>query len=165
MSLYGKGSISYQPVVEEISRKFVPRKVTCSEKNPNKANIHFTPLPQGWMGGSVRKANRAGYGEVKTNTLVIRTAPYVASTSADAVKARQAFAVIAPAISEIEKDLTQIVSVQNLWKAAKEDLSKSINGIHARGYTKRGWMFAVQMAGYLEDPQYQPEHFPVAFDN
>lgn len=161
MAVYVKGSIAYQPVVEQINRKFVPRKQVCA------ATRHAGPViveTQGWMGGGTRTAKRGGIGDCRKNYLIIRQAGHVISQSENAINARNNFSAVSAGVKFIERDLSQMVSVQTLWVAAYNDTTKHINGISADGYTRRGWIFAVQMAGLVDNDQYNVTHFPTAFD-
>lgn len=161
-----KANIGYQPIVEEVSRKFVPRKETCSQRS------HFGPVTidaSGWMGGAVRKSNRAGLGACTRNYLVIRANARQMEPTGDEVAAREMFADAIKGRNHIIRDLGQITSVQTLWMTAKDIRSKLINGVSAEGYTFYGWIMAVQYQGLKNAAEagktYDANTFPTKFDN
>lgn len=161
MAIRLKANIGYQPIVEEVSRKFVPKKETCS------AAGYVGPVfveSNGWMGGAVRKSNRAGLGACTRNFMVIRANARASQPSTEEINARVRFTEAVQGVNYINKDLTQIARVQALWVAAKDDQTKLMNGVRALGYTMKGWMKAVQYAGLKEDPEYNANQFPTQFD-
>lgn len=156
-----KANVQYQPIVESVSRKFVPKKETA------KAGGEAGPVvfeASGWMGGAVRKTGRAGLGVCTRNYLVIRTMGRTTQPSPAELDARELFATVAPCVNRILHDLTQIDDVQALWMQAKDHSDKTINGVSAYGYTYRGWIFAVQYAGKQNSSSYNVNQFPTAFD-
>lgn len=165
MAIRLKANIGYQPIVEEVSRKFVPKKQT-SRRSEKVGPIVVAEA--GWMGAGVRTTYRGGLGECKRNYMIIRVNSRQSALTDDELVARTNFATIAPAVKEILTDLTQIVNVQRMWITAKDDKSKAVNGIKAEGYTMRGWIFAVQMAGLVnaqeEGQSYDVNTFPTSFD-
>lgn len=161
MAIRLKSNIGYQPIVEEVSRKFVPRKQVAS------AGKNFGPVaiePGGWMGGAVRNSARAGLGGCKRNYLVIRTTGRQSAFSADEKNQQIIFKAAALGRNNILMDLSQMTRVQTMWLQAFEDPSKKVNGVAAKGYTERGWIMAVQYAGRKEDDQYNCNQFPANFD-
>lgn len=161
MAKYIKGNIAYQPVVEQINRKFVPKKQTCV--------IGATAGPvvletKGWMGGATRTTNRGTIGEVRKNYLVVRQAGVEMSQSEDAINARILFAAVNKAIPTLLRDLTQLVKMQQLYKGSSADPTKRCNGVSANGYTFRGWVWAVQYTGKYEEPNYNLLQFPANYD-
>lgn len=161
MAVRLKANIGYMPIVEEVSRKFVPRKETCS------AGGGVGPViveSSGWMGGAVRKSNRAGLGACTRNFLVIRANARSTEPSTTELYARARFTEAVKGVNYINTDLSQIARIQALWVAAKDDKTKQMNGVIALGYTMRGWMIAVQYAGLKVDPEYNANQFPTHFD-
>ena len=166
MAIRLKANIGYQPIVEEVSRKFVPRKETCTAGGKvGPAEV----AASGWMGGAVRKSYRAGLGACTRNYLVIRANARESVTSQKELDARVRFADAANGRNHIMRDLGQITKVQELYVAAKDDRSKVINGVSAEGYTMQGWIMSVQYKGLekaAEDgTSYDANTFPTKFDN
>lgn len=166
MAIRLKANIGYQPIVEEVSRKFVPRKETCAQRS------HFGPvevMANGWMGGAVRKSNRAGLGACTRNYLVIRANARQEEPNGKEVAAREMFANAIKGRNHIMRDLGQITGVQDLWMTAKDNRSKLINGVSAEGYTFQGWVMAVQYKGLQNaaesETTYDANTFPKKFDN
>lgn len=166
MAIRLKANIGYQPIVEEVSRKFVPRKETCSQRS------HFGPVTvdaNGWMGGAVRKSSRAGLGACTRNYLVIRANARQEEPTGNEVAAREMFADAVKGRNHIMRDLGQITKVQDLFVTASANRSKLINGVSAEGYTFLGWIMAVQYKGLQNAAEagttYDANTFPTKFDN
>lgn len=166
MAVKIKSNITYQPVVESINRKFVPKAETCHNSSP--AGNSAGPVKYestGWMGGATRMSSRAGLGQCSRNYCVIRANARTTPYSANEIANHERFDTIQAAVRVIIHDLAQITRIQEMWATAVTNpTSKSINGIFAYGYTFKGWVFAVQYAGLKEDPQYAVNTFPSAFD-
>lgn len=165
MAKYIKGNIRYQPVVEEISRKFTTKSNTCTRSLvAGPVKIETT----GWMGGAVRQTGRAGVGIVRKNYLVIRENARATGVSHDELQNREIFTAASRGKNHILYDLSQLTRVQTMYMEASADLSKHINGVSANGYTLAGWVFAVQFAGKKEAVEagttYDVNTFPSAFD-
>ena len=158
---YIKGTISYTPEIDEISRKFV-RRSTTANSGKKAGPVYFEA--NGWMGGSVRTSIRAGLGQVRRNTLVVRTQGITTPPSAEQMATRSLFIFVAKAITPLLEDLTQMTQMQRLWAEAQANPSKTMNGVAAYGYTYRGWVFAVQFAGKKANNSYDLSKFPAAFD-
>lgn len=167
-----KANIGFQPIVTEVSRKFVPKKQTCKAYSSK-----FGPVSvetQGWMGAAVRKSNRAGLGACERNYMVIRENARLTAPSVSEMQNRTTFAYAVAGKNHILHDLNQISQVQALWAGgtigsktyvgAINDLTKTINGVSATGYTFYGWIMAVQFAGKRDDPQYNVNTFPSDYD-
>lgn len=160
-----KANIGYQPIVEEVSRKFVPRKETCS------AGGAVGPVvveSSGWMGGAVRKSARAGLGACTRNYLVIRANARQTPESAEELKNRSLFAQAVLGRNHIVQDLAQITRVQTMFLTASQDPSKLVNSVAAKGYTFNGWIMAVQYRGLANAEEsgttYNANTFPQNFD-
>lgn len=166
MALRLKANIGYQPIVEEVSRKFVPRKETCTAGGKVGPAVVET---SGWMGGAVRKSSRAGLGACTRNYLVIRANARETPTSQNEITARSLFADAVLGRNHIIRDLGQITGVQSLFVTAAQDRAKLINGVSAEGYTFNGWIMAVQYKGLEkaaeEGKSYDANTFPTKFDN
>ena len=161
MAVRLKSNIAYQPIVEEVSRKFVPRKETC--KAGRKAGP-VTVESQGWMGGAVRTTNRGVIGACKRNYLVIRSNARLSAVTNDELAARATFSAVVAGRKTIMRDLMQVTTYEGLWVQARKNAYLTINGVSADGYTLMGWLFAVQYAGRKEDPNYDVTKFPTKFD-
>lgn len=162
MPNYIKGTIGYINAIEQINRKFVPRKVKCTKSEEILPNVKT--LSQGWMGGMTTLKYRAGLGLVSKNLVVVRQDARATQPSTDELAARAMFNTIAGAVRTLMKDLSQLTRIQRMYNEAAADLSKTLNGVRAYGYTLRGWVFAVQYAGRKENDQYNVNQFPSAFD-
>lgn len=161
MAVKLKANITYQPIVESVSRKFVPKKETCS------AGVEAGPvvtMAAGWMGGAVRTSGRGGLGACSKNYLVIRSNARQSEASAAELENRVLFQVARAGAQTCLMDVSQVTNIQQLYKAASEDKNKVINGVSAYGYTYRGWVFAVQHAGKKASEEYNVNRFPTAFD-
>ena len=165
MAIRLKANIAYQPIVEEVSRKFVPKKETCS------LGISAGPVKtesQGWMGGAVRTTGRAGLGQCKRNYLVIRSNARSTQPSSDELAARSLFTRAAQGRKAINRDLTEITKAETMYtearKAVEQGIDKTCNGVSVYGYTSQGWIFAVQYAGLANSSSYDETKFPSAFD-
>lgn len=161
MAVRLKANIAFQPIVEEVSRKFVPKKETCS------SDVKAGPVSvesKGWMGAGVRQTYRAGLGACKRNYMVIRSNARSSVVSEEEQQARTRFVKAVEGMNYIRKDLQQISRVQALWDEAQDDLNKELNGVSAEGYTFRGWIMAVQYYGLYNDPTYNHKNFPQSFD-
>lgn len=162
MAKYIKGNISYLPVVEQINRKFTTKKNTCSTGAVGQALVQIQPAK--FMGGATRKSTRAGMGGVSKNYMFFRENPRSTPVLAEEINRRQIFTAVRKGVINIMEDLSQISRVQNLFKTAKDDKTKRINGVSAMGYTYKGWIFAVQYAGRKNNPSYDVDTFPQGFD-
>lgn len=155
-----KSNISFMPVVESINRKFALRRETCSEKLVGNKTID----PIKYMGAGTRTKSIAGYGSVSVNYFFMRKFARASAASADELSARLLFGTVSTAVAALLKDLNQLSVIQNMWRQALEDFSKTINGVSAIGRDFRGWVWAVQYAGKKNDPSYNLNTFPSNFD-
>ena len=161
MATYIKGNITYLPVVDQINRKFTPKKNTCkaaSQLGPVKT------IPAKFMGGATRKSTRGIIGAVSKNYMFFRENPRTSALSSAEIEGRSLFIQVRAAVQYIKEDLTQIARVNQLFKNAQHDASKRCNGISTSGYTLDGWIFAVQYAGKKASHEYNVNTFPSAYD-
>lgn len=156
-----KANIAYMPVVDSINRKFALRKNTCS--HDSKVGVVEKEVAK-FMGGATRTTNRAGVGTCTRNYMFFRENPRTTVVTAEETARRQLFAQIGAAVPAIFKDLTQITRMTEMWVEALADPTKACNGVRAKGYTWRGWVFAVQYAGKLNSSSYDITKFPTSFD-
>lgn len=163
------GTVTYKPQVDSISRKFVRKADKCS------ASVKIGPaktLPEGWMGGGVRKSARPGLGECIKNYLIVRTQARTTVVKPEEITARNLFANAARGRNHIVHDLMQMTQVQQKWFTAVDALAqgerKTINGVSVEGFTFNGWVMAVQYAGGKEAQEggtsYDFNTFPTSFD-
>lgn len=149
------GSIAYAPMIESVNRKFVRRQDVVGK------NISFA------MGGGTRTTAYAGIGPVAKNYMFMRKFGITVAPTTQQMQLREDFGLVAKARAYIKKDLTQIPSVQTLWKQASEDPSKLISGVSAYGRSYNGWIFAVCYARVTDNPEItfdELKKFPTAFD-
>lgn len=149
------GSIAYAPIVESVNRKFVRRQDVVGK------NISFA------MGGGTRVNTYAGIGPVAKNYMFMRKFGISVAPTEQQTQLREYFGISAKARAYIKKDVTQISSVNNLWKQAKEDPSKLISGVSAYGRSYEGWIFTVCYARVTDNPEITFDvlkKFPTAFD-
>lgn len=160
-----KANIAYMPVIESINRKFALRKNTCSQDSVvDGARLLLEKEVAKFMGGATRTTNRAGVGTCTRNYMFFRENPRSSATTAEEIARRQLFGQIGAAVPAIFKDLTQITRMTEMWLEALANPTKACNGIGAKGYTWRGWVFAVQYAGKLNSASYDITKFPTSFD-
>lgn len=172
MAVKLKANIAYGSHLESVSRKFVPRKETCSSV-ATKIGPTFLDA-SGWMGGGVRHTYRAGLGYCERNYVVMRVNARSTAPTANELQQRENFAAVIAGRQAILADLTQIGRVQTMWKGGKvgstyyegamNDMSITVNGVSAKGYTFKGWLFAVQHAGLTNNPSYNVNQFPADYD-
>lgn len=156
MATYTKGTIGYMPAVDQINRKFALRATKCSAGRFQGGNKY--------MGGATRVTFRPGYGYVNKNIMFFRENHRMSPLSSRERQVRNLFAKVSKGAASILNDISQLTAVQLKYKTAGEDLSKTINGVSAKGYTLRGWVWAVQFAGASESEQYDVNTFPNSFD-
>lgn len=161
-----KANITYMPVVESINRKFALRKNTCSKDNvvSGTASLVLESEVAQFMGGATRTTNRAGFGTCTRNYMFFRENPRSSETTPEERDRRNLFGQIGAAVPAIFKDLSQVTRMTEMWVEALADATKSCNGVPAKGYTWRGWVFAVQYAGKLASSSYDITKFPTTFD-
>ena len=171
MATFLKARVNFDPVIESISRKFVPVKEKCqTARTAGPVKVE----PKGWMGGGVRTTVRAGLGACKRNYLVVRENARKSMPSNDELAKRLLFKQVSAAVSALMKNLTQLSYINVMWaggeaggtdyEGALNNPNIAINGITSNGYTLRGWVFAVQYAGKVNDPNYDLSTWPHEYD-
>lgn len=156
-----KSNISYDPMIESVNRKFTQRANKCSKPTTE------GPVALGgvrYMGGATRNGFRGGLGSCSRNYMFFRDGYRDSVVTAEEMDRRVRFAKAAAGRNYIIKDLSQVTTVTNLWIQAKDDTTKTINGVSTRGYTYRGWIMAVQYKGLEGDHSYNEKQFPTTFD-
>lgn len=162
-----KANIAYMPVVESINRKFALRKNTCSNNtriDGTGGSLVLEKEVAKFMGGATRYSNRAGLGTCTRNYMFFRENPRTSVVTPGELARRNLFAQIGAVVPVIFKDLSQITRMSEMWVEALADPTKACNGVRARGYTCRGWVFAVQYAGKSASSSYDITKFPTSFD-
>lgn len=135
--------------VEGISRKLALRRETCIEKNVNVGGLggvqDTMKIPgHTYMGVVSRMRNVNGIGQVRQNFLFIRKSMVAAPLTSEQIDQRAYFAAGIKWVKEAWSDLNAITDNQLRYKAAREDFSKTIEGVSAYGYKNiRGWMSAI----------------------
>lgn len=164
-------NIEYGSHLESVSRKFVPKKETCSGGT---AAGPVKLAASGWMGGAVRKSLRAGLGGCERNYVVMRMNARLTQPTSNEITIRTNFAKAVKGRGVIKKDLNQIALVQVMWiggqfgqtyyEGAYNNPNIKVNGVSGYGYTYDGWIMAVQFAGLKANPSYDENTFPTAYD-
>jgi hypothetical protein len=162
MAIKLKSNIAYQPIVESVSRKFVPRKEVCS------AATTAGPVKtegQGWMGGAVVKSGRSGLGACTRNVVIIRANARTTQPSSAELGARELFTTVQAAVKPMLRNLMAITTIQMMFKQGGKDRSKTVKGVSPYGYTMRGFVFAVLYAAKKNDPDYDLTTWPSTWDD
>ena len=161
MANYVKGNVVFTPVVEQINRKWCIRAKKCAQ--PKFVGPAVTAT-NSWMGSGTRTKYRAGLGSMSKNYFMFRENARSSAYSGTERAAQQLFAKVSRGTQHCLHDMMQLNGIQQTWAEAIADLSKTINGVTASGYTFVGWVFAVQHNGAVENPQYDVNTFPTQFD-
>lgn len=148
MALRLKANIQYQPVVEQINRKFVPVKQT-SKSAGTAGPVAYEAT--GWMGGATRTTYRAGLQTCARNYLVVRANARATQPSSDELNARESFAVVSRAAKNMMGNLAALSTIQDMFLEGGSNRSKVVKGVSPYGYTIRGFVFAVLMAIRVQD--------------
>ncbi len=135
--------------VEGISRKLALRRETCIEKSVNVGSLggvqDAMKIPgHTYMGIVSRMRNVNGIGQVRQNFLFIRKSMVAAPLTSEQIDQRANFSFGVKWVKDAWTDLNAITQNQMRYKAAREDFSKTIEGVSAYGYKNmRGWMSAI----------------------
>lgn len=157
-----KNNINFMPAVESMSRKFVPRKETCGNKTIGKKILKGN----GWIGSAVRQGFAAGYGPYSKNYVVIRKHARSSALSTDEMQAQSRFSATAKILHYQRRDLAQQSVLRDMWLEAKEDITKTVKGVSAAGYSWLGWIFAVDYKRLADgEEQSAVRTFPTEFDS
>ena len=157
--------------IESISRKLALRSEIAGKDHIGTGSMTKTAYktPTKYLGGMVRTYTvNAGDGKSETVTaqyLFFRKNKAVQS-SQNVMQAQERFAAVSAGVKTLIHDLSQLGRVGSLYRACRENGAKRVNGVGAVGYAKlRDWVFAVQMAGLIADPDnYDVAVFPQALD-
>lgn len=148
MAIRLKANIQYLPVVEQINRKFVPKKET-SKAAGDAGPVKYEAT--GWMGGATRTTYRAGLKGCSRNYLVVRANARGTQPSTDELKSREDFAVVCRAAKNMMGNLAFLSTIQDMFLEGGSNRSKVVKGVSPYGYTIRGFVFAVLYAIRKED--------------
>lgn len=157
-------NISFDPVVQQINRKFATRKTTCTNKyyvkgDSNGAGDQPTPSASNvvipgtrYMGAYGRTVRITGVGLVQKNTFFMRNPMQAAQPSANAMAARARFAQAAIWTNAGWDDLAAFNVNQKRFVDSKDDKSKTIAGKANVGYQSmrgyiRGMAYAILASG------------------
>lgn len=152
-------NVDLMPAIDGISRKLALRRETCYDQSISKgsdSNKQVVIPGHTYMGVITKDINIIGYGSTKRVRLFMRKPMTASAVTADQFAQRAAFSVGIGWVNEALKDLTVISANQAKFVAAKNDLTKKINGVSAAGYqSMKGWMTAVAIS--LEKDHILPE--------
>lgn len=162
-------TIEYHPMVTGISRKFATGNQKCTETLIGRGNTTIKIPGTPYMGAQVRHATLNGIGEVQKNVMFFRKAIKNLPKTNDQRNATQTLQRSAEWVNAALKDLQAVQANAAKYRQAREDFSKTINEISAKGYqTMRGWMVAVIYAGIYNDGDWNgsvpQDHNLPAFD-
>lgn len=149
------GTITYVTGIEGVSRKFALRHEIAGK------NIAC------FIGGMVRKSNKVGVGIIAKNFMFVRKNAISVSPSETQLQMRGYLSRTSKAVAYITKDLAQITSIQELFKAGKADFSKKMSGVSVYGNDFRGWVWKVTYARVVNDPTITDQalkQFPTTWD-
>lgn len=158
--------IGYVLPVEQISRKFAPRKHTAAAaRNGGYGGPDYVIPARKWMGAATVNSYVNGYGDVQKNIFVVRVNGRTSLPTASELSNRSNFTLCRAWMEAAYRDLMAVNANQAKYIEAKEDFSKTIEGVSARGYQgMRGWMFAVAMAIKGGGGVLPTDHLLPAFD-
>lgn len=148
MATYAKGSIAFKPVVDQINRKFTPRKNVCANRQGGPVEL----IAASYMGAGTRTVGREGIGMVSKNYFFYRENPRSTSVGANEIAARDKFKQGIQWANAAEKDLAVITNNQLKMKQLAENPAAYIEvgeeRMYIYGYTYPGFMraFAIKAA-------------------
>lgn len=169
-------NIAFDPVVQQINRKFATRKTTCTNKYYVKGDLNGTsdlPSPNGsnvvipgtrYMGAYGRTVRITGVGLVQKNTFFMRNPMQAAQPTAEAMAARANFAKAVNWAREGMDDLRAFTVNQHRFVDSKDDKTKTIKGKANVGYqSMRGYVagmaYAIVASGEELPANYQLPEF------
>lgn len=155
MAIYAKGSIAFKPVVDQINRKFTPRKNVCALRNGGPVKL----IAASYMGAGTRTVGREGIGAVSKNYFFYRENPRSTGVGINEAAARDKFKQGVQWAIAAEKDVAVITANQLKMKQLAENPSAYIEvggeRMYIYGYTYHGFMraFAIRAAKANELPK------------
>ena len=170
-------NIAFDPVVQQINRKFATRKTTCTNKyyqkgDPNGAGDQKPSAGSAvvipgtrYMGAYGRAVRITGVGLVLKNTFFMRNPMQAAQPSSNALAARARFAQAANWAREAMEDLGAITVNQVRFIESKDDKSKTIKGKANVGYqTVKGYVAGMAYGILAAGEELPTNHQLPAFD-
>lgn len=170
-------NIAFDPVVQQINRKFATRKTTCTNKYFRKGDGNGTgdqPLPGGsnvvipgtrYMGAYGRTVRITGVGLVQRNTFFMRNPMQAAQVTTNALTARANFGKAVNWAREGMDDLAAFNVNQKRFVESKDDKSKTIKGKANVGYqTVRGYIAGMAYAILASGSELPTNHQLPEFD-
>lgn len=155
MATYAKGSITFKPVVDQINRKFTPRKNVCAQRNRGPVAL----VPASYMGAGTRTVGREGIGLVSKNYFFYRENARSTGVGVNEAAARAKFTQGVKWANEASKDVAVITANQLKMKQLAENPNAYIavgdDHMYIYGYTYPGFLraFAIKAATAGELPQ------------
>lgn len=161
MATYAKGSIAFKPVVDQINRKFTPRKNVCAARNGGPVAL----IAASYMGAGTRTVGREGIGMVSKNYFFYRENPRSTMVGINEAAARDKFKQGVKWADAASKDVSVITANQLKMKQLAENPTAYIevgdDRMYIYGYTYPGFMkaFAIKAAnaGILPQTHNLPE--------
>lgn len=132
--------------VEDVSAKFARVIDTCSNTSITGKQRHK------WFGAALRMTNRQGVGVTSKQVFVYRKFPRVTAYGQDELTNQTNFAFSSRWASDTLENLSLISTIRNNYT-----LGTAAAGISPRGYTLRGWVFAVRYQQKTDDPTITPQ--------
>ena len=151
--------------IESINRKLALRSEKAGGKSVGKVELPSVKF----MGGftrTYRVCTGSGTVEIiKPQCLFVRVNKRSTQPDQDEIARRLLFKRASQGTSSCMKDLSQLTNIMSKAGEARADLTKTLNGVSALGYsTVRDWAFAVQYAGLKNNAQYDEDTFPANWD-
>lgn len=156
MAIRKISNIQFDPVVQQINRKFVTRKTTCVNKYVTRgAMTSSTPLSSSnmvipgarYMGAYGRTVNLTGIGAVLKNTFFMRNPMAARLPSQNELDTRARFAQANEWTRDALEDLAAIAHNNALFIQAQKSPNATIKGVACVGYqSQRGWICAIAFA-------------------
>ena len=156
MAIRKISNIQFDPVVQQINRKFVTRKTTCVNKYVTRgAMMSDTPLSTSnmvipgtrYMGAYGRTVNLTGIGSVIKNTFFMRNPMVQRQPTQSMLDVRARFARANEWTRDALEDLAAIAHNNALFLQAQKSPSATIKGVACVGYqSMRGWVCAIAFA-------------------
>lgn len=138
-------TIRFMAPVEDVSAKFARVIDTCSNTTITGKQRHK------WFGAALRMTNRQGVGVTSKQVFVYRKFPRVSAYDQNELTNQSNFAFGSKWASDTLLNLSLISTIRNNY-----NLGTPADGVSPRGYTLRGWVFAVRYQQKVSDPSITP---------
>lgn len=156
MAIRKVSNIQFDPVVQQINRKFVTRKTTCVNRYVKRGgSASATPLAGSnmvipgarYMGAYGRTVNLTGIGSVIKNTFFMRNPMVQRLPTESMLNTRTWFAQANQWTRDALEDLAAIAHNNALFIQAQKAPNATIKGVTCVGYqSQRGWICAIAFA-------------------